>query len=418
MNVWAPFAQMKGYSPKGEVIKASGAWLELSDGRRVMDGISSWWVNNHGHNHPVIMAAITEQLSRYDQVILADFSHGQSAQLAQRLAEVLPGDLQHVHYSDNGSTAVEIAMKMAFQSQANLGQGQRKRFVAFTGAYHGDTIGAMSLGERGPFNEHFWDLMFDVDFLTYGAIDEVRAYLSEHGDEVAAVILEPLVQGAAGMKFCSPEFLAQLRELTEEAGCWLIADEVMTGFGRTGTVFAVEQAGIVPDIICLSKGITGGCLPISVTVTRPAVFEAFLGPDKRSAFLHGHSYTGNPIACAAANAAFTLFESEDTLGRVAMMERVYRSVVSDFEALPSVVNVRARGGIFAFEIEQGQAGYHNPVGGQVTDRCFAKGLYLRPLGNTVYLMPPFCVSEEELRAALEVLRCSVADVVGEEADAH
>ena len=402
-SVWHPFTQLKGFAPRGEVVRAQGAWLTFADGHRAIDGNSSWWVNTHGHAHPKIAEAIAEQARRFDQVILADFSHAPAAQLSGLLESVLPGDLNHVFFSDNGSTSVEVALKMALQAQHNLGQKQRRHFVAFEGAYHGDTVGAMSVGERGVFNEPFWSLLFDCAVLPYNDASALREHLARHGDEVAGVIMEPLVQGAAGMVFSDVDYLRECSVLCRDAGVFLILDEVMTGWGRTGTLFACEQAGITPDILAASKGITGGTLPLGVTACTPSLFEAFLGDQKTDAFLHGHSYTGNPIACAASLAALSLYEEEGTLQRVQGMEAQYTGAAPLFSALDGVEGVRQRGGIFAFELTSEMGGYLDPIGRRVSDRTFPMGLYSRPLGNTLYLMPPFCITERELDRCLDQL---------------
>lgn len=409
MSLWHPFTQMEGFQPLGQVTQAQGAFLHLADGRQVLDGASSWWVNNHGHAHPKIAAAIANQARLFDQVILADYSHGPATSLAKRVARMLPGDLNHVFYSDNGSTTVEVALKMAIQGQ-NLKES-RPKFVAFTGAYHGDTVGAMSVGERGVFNRPFWPLLFDVEILPYNDLAATQAWFSEHGHSCAAAIVEPMVQGAAGMVFSSPEFIHGLAQSCREAGAWLIADEVMTGWGRTGTMFAVQQAEVVPDIICLSKGITGGTLPLGLTVASDGVYDRFLGASKNEAFLHGHSYTGNPIACAAAHASLDLFTEENTLARVAGMESVYRSFAPHFDDLERVEQVRVRGGIFAFNVGGGEGGYLDPVGKKIARHCFESGIYIRPLGNVIYLMPPFCVGIEELKRAMGILLDATRQVV-------
>jgi adenosylmethionine-8-amino-7-oxononanoate aminotransferase len=402
-QVWHPFTQMKGFEPRGRVVQAQGAWLTFEDGHRAIDGISSWWVNTHGHAHPKIAEAIAEQARRFDQVILADFSHAPAEQLSATLADLLPGDLEHVFYSDNGSTSVEVALKMAMQAKHNLGERRRRKFVAFTGSYHGDTVGAMSVGERGVFNEPFWDLLFDCTVLPYGDAAALRQHLAHHADEIAGVIMEPLVQGAAGMVFSSPEYLRECSEICREFGVYFILDEVMTGWGRTGTLFACEQAGISPDLLAASKGITGGSLPLGISACSAAIYSAFLGDQKTDAFLHGHSYTGNPIACAAANAALSLYKEEGTLQRVEGMESQYRAAAPLFIGLEGVENVRQRGGIFAFELRSEMGGYLDPIGRRVSDRTFPMGLYSRPLGNTLYLMPPFCIDEGELDRCLDQL---------------
>tara|TARA_B100000029_G_scaffold503626_1_gene580896 strand:- start:3803 stop:5008 length:1206 start_codon:yes stop_codon:yes gene_type:complete len=401
---------MKSFEPLGAVVEAKGAWLTLSDGRRILDGISSWWVTNHGHSHPKIAKAISDQAHQFDQVILADFGHGPAAQLAERLADILPGELQHVFYSDDGSTSVEVAIKMTVQARANQNEGHRKRIVTFDGAYHGDTVGAMSVSARGVFNEAFQHLLFDVDSLPYNDIPALQSFFAEHGAEVNAVIVEPLIQGAGGMRFSTPDFIAELDRLCEQHGAYWIADEVMTGLGRAGTMFAVQQANAVPDVICVSKGITGGTLPLGLTICNPEIYARFLGADKSQAFLHGHSYTGNPIACAAALASLELFQEEQTLDRVAQITSRYEHIASQFAALPNTKNIRYRGGIFAYEVDGGGGGYLDPTGRKIRDKVFEQGLYIRPLGNTVYLMPPFCISTEDLDWALGLMLEATRDL--------
>jgi adenosylmethionine-8-amino-7-oxononanoate aminotransferase len=406
-EIWRPFTQMQGFRERGRVVEARGAWLNFEDGHRAVDGISSWWVNTHGHAHPKIAEAIADQARRFDQVILADFSHGPVAQLTQTLGGILPGEDRRIFYSDNGSTAVEVALKMALQAKKHLGEPERRGFVSFTGAYHGDTLGAMSVGARGIFNEPMWDLLFDCTELPYGDIGALRQYLESDGQGVAAVIMEPLVQGAAGLVFSSPEYLRACSDLCRQFGCFLILDEVMTGWGRTGTMFACEQAGVVPDLLAASKGVTGGTLPLGVTACSPQIYEAFLGDSPQRAFLHGHSYTGNPIACAAANAAMALYAQEGTLQRVAAIEYQYKAASPLFEGLDGVENIRQIGGIFAFDLRGEVGGYLDPIGRRVCDRTFEMGLYTRPLGNTCYLMPPFCIGEAELETCLDQLFESV-----------
>ncbi|MBX2798376.1 MAG: adenosylmethionine--8-amino-7-oxononanoate transaminase [Myxococcales bacterium] len=402
-DVWHPFTQLKGFTPRGRVVRASGAWLELDDGHRVLDGISSWWVTLHGHSHPAIVAAIAEQAATFDQVILADFTHAPAATLAQRLAKVLPGDVQHVFYSDDGSTSVEVALKMAIQGHAQLGAPERTRFLAFDGAYHGDTVGAMSVGERGPFTAAFEPMLFDVTHLPYGDADAADAALAEHGHEVAGVILEPMIQGAAGMRFAPAPFLARLRQACDRAGAWLIADEVFTGFGRTGRMWACEHADVVPDLMCVSKGITGGTLALGVTACRDHVYEAFLHDERAKAFLHGHSYTGSPIACAASLASLELFATEGTLDRVSAIETTYQAHLPALAALPRVKNARVLGDVMAFDVQGGPGGYYDPVGRRICDAVFGEGLYVRPLGNTVYLVPPLCTTPDEIAWAMQRL---------------
>lgn len=401
-DVWHPFTQLQGFTPRGRVVRAEGAWLELHDGRRVLDGISSWWVTLHGHSHPAIADAIAEQARTFDQVILADFTHGPAAQLTQQLAAVLPGDVNHVFYSDDGSTSVEVGLKMAIQGQAQRGD-TRTRFVAFDGAYHGDTVGAMSVGERGPFTEAFEPMLFDVTHLPWDDEAALQAFFDAHGHEVAAAIIEPMVQGAAGMRFCTPAFLARLQQVCRDSGAWLIADEVFTGFGRTGPMWACDHAQVVPDIMCMSKGITGGTLALGATACRDHVFATFLSDEKARAFLHGHSYTGSPIACAASLASLALFTEERTLDRVTQIEAAYHTASTALAAMDGVSGLRIRGDILAYEVDGGPGGYYDPIGRRICDRAFEEGLYIRPLGNTMYMVPPLCTTPDEIEWALGVM---------------
>jgi adenosylmethionine-8-amino-7-oxononanoate aminotransferase len=396
--VWHPFTQLRGFEPLGVITAAEGPWLVLEDGRRVIDGISSWWVTLHGHAHPHIVDAIARQAARFDQVILADFTHAPAAELSRRLPGVLPAGVERVFFSDDGSTAVEVALKMAWQHQRQL-DPRRRRIVAFDGAYHGDTLGAMSVGDRDAFTLRFHDLLAPVDFLPWGDAEAAERWLGAHGDEVVAVIVEPMIQCAAGMRMCEPAFLAAVADAARAAGALLIADEVAVGFGRTGRTWGCDHAGVRPDLVALSKGLTGGVLPLGVTATTEAIFRSFEGPDKRSAFLHGHSYTGNPIACAAALASLDLLEG--TVARLAAMSDVYAAAAGRLRALPGVSGVRWLGSVFAFEL--GHGGYFDPIGRVVQQRALARGLYVRPLGSVVYLMPPAALSQAELAEAVEVL---------------
>lgn len=409
--VWFPFTQLRGFTPRGRIVSARGAWLSLDDGARVFDGISSWWVNVHGHAHPVVAAAIGAQAATLDQVILADFSHPPAEALSDALAAILPGDLNHVFFSDDGSTAVEVAIKMAWQAHQQRGDTRRTRLVAMEGGYHGDTLGGMRVGARGPFNDAFAGLLGDATFLPWGDAEAAESFFAAHGHEVCLCIAEPLVQCAGGMRFTTPEVLSRLAAAVQGAGAFLVLDEVATGFGRTGTMFACEQAGVVPDLMCVSKGITGGSLPLGVTACRPPIFEAFLGDDKRSAFLHGHSYTGNPIACAAALASLSVFRDERTLDRVAAMSAQYALAAPRLAAIPGVSDVRWMGGLLALNVASEAGGYHDPIGRRVADAAFARGLYVRPLGDVVYLMPPYCAAGADLDFALDALERALRDVV-------
>ncbi len=425
-HVWHPFSQEQTAPAPLPVARAKGASLYLEDGQELLDLASSWWVNVHGHCHPAIAEALAGQARTLAHVIFAGFTHAPAAQLAQALVRALPRPLNRVFYSDNGSTAVEAALKMAFQSWRNRGERRRTLFLAFEGAYHGDTFGAMSVGRSSGFYAPFEDVLLKVRFLPFAetwqgdknveqreaaALAALDAILKRDGHRLAGFIAEPLVQGASGMRLCRPEFLRAVCERVAAHNVPVILDEVMTGFGRTGTLFALEQAGVVPDIVCLSKGLTGGFLPLAATVATSAVYETFLGQDFSTAFAHGHSYTANPLGCAAALASLALFESEGTLARIAAIRQANMRWLDEAATLPGVTRPRALGSIAAVNLgPEGNGGgdYHSSLGPKLKARCLELGLLVRPLGNVVYLMPPACITPEELARAhgltLQVLR--------------
>lgn len=410
-NIWYPFTIIKDAPEPIKVVKGDGIWLELDDGRRIMDCISSWWVNLYGHAHPQIADAISEQANKLEQVIFADITHDPAEQVAEKLAELLPGNLNKVFFSDDGSTAVEVAMKMAFQYWKNRGE-DRKTFICFEGAYHGDTFGAMSAGSRSIFTEVFKELLFDVEFLPYPhtwvrdeaipekektVIDELERLLADDPRKYAGVMIEPLVQGAGGMRICREAFIRQLQRICNEHNTLLLFDEVMTGFGRTGARFAADRAGVEPDIICLAKGLTGGFLPLSVTVCSNEIYEAFNSSDPMKTFWHGHSYTANPLGCAAALASFELLEEYEPV--FSGMEEWHRENMQQLTDHPMVKNPRIMGTIAAFTIGTGeQDGYLHSITDTIKTRSIEEGLLLRPLGNVLYLMPPYCTTKERLSA--------------------
>ncbi len=418
-HVWHPYTQAGMAPAPVEIVSGRGAKLTAADGREFLDLISSWWVNIHGHAHPAIAAAIADQARRLEQVVFAGFTHAPAVRLAERLAGLLPRELNRVFYSDDGSTAVEVALKIAWQYWRNLGEKGRTRFLAFCGGYHGDTLGAMSAGASFGFYAPFSDLLLPMEFLTYpgtwdgdNTVEErereslaaLDALLDSRSGELAAAIIEPLVQGAGGMRMCRPEFLRALAKRLREAGVLLIFDEVMTGFGRTGAMFACGKAGVAPDLICLSKGLTGGFLPLAATVCREEIFEAFLDDGFAKAFAHGHSYSANPLGCAAALASLDLFESEGTLSRVAAVEAVHRERLLDLGELPLALRTRVTGSIAAFDLETDDKGYGSAAGERLKMRLMDRGLLLRPLGDVVYLMPPYCIGLDELERAYDVIR--------------
>jgi adenosylmethionine---8-amino-7-oxononanoate aminotransferase len=405
--VWHPYTQHATADPPVPIVGGRGAYLVDGNGRDIFDAISSWWVTLHGHAHPSIARAIAEQALTLEQVIFAGFTHEPAARLAHELALRLPGDLSRVFYSDNGSTAVEVALKIALQYWRNLGQ-RRPLIAALEHAYHGDTFGAMSASGRGVFTGPFEHQLFEVARLPDPSEDddtaEALARLIEiRGVDLAAVIVEPLLLGAGGMRVWDAEILRRIRRLTADSGILLIADEVLTGFGRTGPLFACGGAGITPDLICLSKGLTGGFLPLGATVARPEIFEAFLGEDRGRMLFHGHSYTANPLACAAALASLALLDPA-CAARLSDIEWAHREGLQGLAGFPAVRKPRVLGTVAAFDIEDGgEAGYLDPVGPELAAFALREGVLLRPLGNVVYLLPPYCATAAEVARVYDVL---------------
>ncbi len=386
---------MKIAPPPVEIVASEGVRLHTADGRVLIDGVASWWTACHGYNHPHIAEAVAGQLARLPHVMFGGLTHAPAETLAQRLAAMLPGDLDHVFFTDSGSVAVEVAMKMAVKYWLNRGVTGRTRFVAFRNGYHGDTLGAMSVcdpsdGMHGSLGGYLpgqivCDLPADAASLT--RLDETLA--RERGT-IAAAIVEPLVQGAGGMKFHTPETLAALAAVCARHGILLIADEIMTGFGRTGSMFAVEQAGVVPDIICLSKALTGGTLPLAATVARRHVFEAFWSDDPAKALMHGPTFMANPLACAAANASLDLFESEPRLAQAVRLEGALRDRLAPRAALPGVVDVRTKGAIGVVQLTP-------PVDSlRLRRELVDLGVWVRPFGDIIYLTPAFTIGEADL----------------------
>lgn len=417
-HLWHPFTQARTAPDPVVVTEAKGARITSAEGKEYLDLIASWWVNLHGHGNARIARAIAEQAERLDHVMFAGFTHEPAVELARRLVALLPAPLARVFYSDNGATSVEIALKIAYQYWRNRGASGRRRFIAFEGGYHGDTVGAMSLGRGCGFYGPFEALMIPVDLVPFpatwdgdleverrerAALAALDRLLDADPEGYAAAIVEPLVQGAAGMRMCRPGFLRAVAERLKKAGVLFIFDEVMTGFGRTGAMFACEKAKVVPDILCLAKGITGGFLPLAATVCREAIYEAFLGEGWETAFVHGHSYTANPIGCAAALASLDIFAEEDTLARIAAIERLYRDRFQGLLAKPNVERPRILGSIAALEVKADDAGYGSAVGATLKGLFMEQGLLLRPLGNVLYLIPPYCISDSDLHRAFDII---------------
>lgn len=418
-HVWHPFTQEATAPPFAEAVAGDGAHLVTATGERVLDLVSSWWVTLHGHAHPVIARAIADQAARLEQAIFADFTHAPAARLAARLAGLLPGGLTRCFFSDDGSTAVEVALKLAVQYFANRGEA-RRRLVGFEGGYHGDTVGAMSVGRSSGYFRAWEGMMFPVGVAPYPATwigdEEIEAKeeaaLAALGRElasgdVAAVIIEPLIQGAGGMRTCRPQFLRRMAGLVREAGALLAFDEVMTGFGRTGALFACIGAGVEPDLVCLSKGLTGGFLPMGLTVCTDALRAEFLGEGIERAFLHGHSYTANPLACAAANASLDLLTAAPCREAVAAIAAIHAERLAALRAAGRGRHHRQCGTIAAIEI--GGGNYGGAEGARLKARFRAKGMLVRPLGPVAYFMPPYCIAAADLHRAWDELEAAAGD---------
>jgi adenosylmethionine-8-amino-7-oxononanoate aminotransferase len=404
-HLWHPFTQQQGWVEEEPLMIEGSEDSELVDaeGRRYIDGVSSLWCNVHGHRHPGIDSAVAQQLGRVAHSTMLGLSHPGAAELAGRLVELAPAGLSRVFYSESGSTATEIALKMAFQYQRQRGgqHARRTSFVHLRDAYHGDTIGSVSVGGIEAFHATYRPLLFQTHAAEPGDAADLERVLACHEEEVAAVIVEPLVQGAAGMLTHPPGYLRAVRELCDRFGVLLICDEVATGFGRTGTMFACEQEDVAPDLLCLAKGLTGGYLPLAATLATERIYEGFLGaPEEGRTFFHGHTYTGNPLACAAALASLDAFERERTLERLQPKIRLLGELLDGVERMPEVAEVRCRGFMVGIDL-----GEHDPalrVGHRVTLEARERGAIVRPLGDVVVLMPPLAISAAELRRLVEI----------------
>jgi adenosylmethionine-8-amino-7-oxononanoate aminotransferase len=424
LQIWHPFTQNDD-APPLRVRSASGVYIETEDGRRIIDAISSWWVNIHGHSHPAIAAAIAKQAAALEHVIFAGFTHEPAEELVTRLRSVVPAGLEHVFFSDDGSTAVEVALKLAIQYWSNLGRPEKHRIVALEHAYHGDTVGAMSVSDDSPFTAAFDSLRVPV-LRTHSAycyrcpvgknratcsiecLDQLRNLLEEQSGAIAAIIVEPLLQAAGGMIVHPEEFLAGVRELATRHDVLLIADEVLTGFGRTGKMFACQRANVSPDLMCVSKGITGGFLALAATIVTDRIAQAFRGGARERAFFHGHSYTGNPIACAAANASLEIFATEPVFMRIAAIERVHIERLAKLSAHPQVGDVRHIGSIGALELDVADPGYLSALRPKLYQFYLSRGVLLRPLGNVVYVLPPYAITPAELNFVYDVIEESLS----------
>ncbi|TIX33337.1 MAG: adenosylmethionine--8-amino-7-oxononanoate transaminase [Mesorhizobium sp.] len=405
--VWHPFTQHALEPAMPAIVRTEGAWLQTNEGTRILDAISSWWVITHGHRHPRIMHAIRDATETLDQVIFAGLTHEPAERLASALVAVAPIGLDWVFYSDSGSTSVEVALKMAIGYFRNIG-APRSRIVAMEHSYHGDTIGTMSVGARGVFNAAYEPLLFEVETIPFPVAgreqDTLDAFETVTRDgQAAALIIEPLVLGAGGMLMYPASVLAELKRIAERSRTLFIADEVMTGWGRTGTLFACEQAGISPDILCTSKGLTGGAIPLAATLATDAIFRAHYSTDRTKTFFHSSSYTANPIACAAALANVGIWKDEPVAERVAALSRMQSEKVARFSKDPRFENVRSTGTIAALDLRVGNAGYLAEVGPRLRAFFLERGLLVRPLGNVVYVLPPYCVTSDELDRLYETI---------------
>ena len=419
--LWHPYTQMLAAPPPLPIVRAEGVYLYTEDGRRILDGISSWWVNIHGHSHPKLNEALAAQARELEHVVFAGCTHRPAVELAERLLELLPAGLSRVFYSDNGSTAVEVALKMACQYWRNRGQPQRRTFVTLHHAYHGDTVGAMSASEDSLFTRAFSPMLFPVArahapycyrcplgldraSCRIDCLGDLERCLRDGGGAIAGVLVEPMLQGAGGMIVWPAEFLAGVRRLCDRYGTLLIADEVLTGFGRTGRMFACEHAAVQPDLICLSKALTAGYLPLGVTAATESIYEAFLSDDRGKTFFHGHSYTANPLACAVGLASLDLFRENAVLDRVLALERQVRAGLEPLCRLSTVGDVRVIGGVGIVELKSEAPDYLDHAGPRLAKAFLDRGVLLRPLGNILYFLPPYVITDAEAAWVLEQIR--------------
>jgi adenosylmethionine-8-amino-7-oxononanoate aminotransferase len=420
LKIWHPFTNSKLDPAPIEIERAEGVWLYAKDGRKIVDAISSWWVNIHGHGNPRIAASIAEQARKMEHVILAGFTHGPAEELATRLRKWVAPELTHLFFSDDGSTAVEVALKLAVQHFSNTGRSKKREIVALQHGYHGDTAGAMSVSDDSPFTDPFRTMRYAVhrvhsaycyrcpvglrrETCHIECVGQLETLLEERGDNIAAVIVEPLLQAAGGMIIHPLEFLQRVREACTKHDVLLIADEVLTGFGRTGKMFACDLAGIAPDLMCLSKGITGGFLPMGVTLCSDRVETAFRSENRLHTFYHGHSYTGNALACAAANASLQIFDDEPVFERITAIAETTSERLAQLKVFASVGDIRQMGTIGAIELRADDAGYLSAMRPKLYQFFLERGVLLRPLGNVIYVLPPYVISEAELNRVYDAI---------------
>ena len=419
-NIWPPFTQISKSKGQIEVSHGKDASIfTINPKKELIDGISSWWVTLHGHSNDYITQAIYDQSKKLEQVIFADFLHPQAKKLSERLSHLTK--LERLFFSDNGSTAVEVALKIAYQWWQNKGEN-RHQIIAFEGAYHGDTFGAMALGERNIFNQSFEKLMFPVQRALWPATwigDEdiekkenhaIQKLITLMEEPTVAVIIEPLLQGAGGMNMVRPEFLKKISNAIKNYNTLLIADEVLTGFGRSGNLFAFQKANIKPDIIAISKGLTAGFLPMGITMSKEEIFQSFISDSPEKTFWHGHSFTANPLGCAAANASLDLLEKEPK--KYLNFEARHLTYLDQFKRLSCIKKIRVCGTVAAFDLEIGtRSGYLNEIGKKIKNLALTKGLFIRPLGNVIYLLPPLCITDKELEKCYKILYEIIIEIV-------
>ncbi|MFZ4403923.1 MAG: adenosylmethionine--8-amino-7-oxononanoate transaminase [Pseudobdellovibrionaceae bacterium] len=411
MKIWRPYTQMQTALEPLSLIKAEGAYLYTEKKQKIFDGISSWWLITHGHSHPQIVEAISRQSQKLSQAVFANFSHEPAEQFAELLQEVLPQNLNRLFFSDNGSTAVEVAMKMAYQYMQQSGFNKKTKFIAFANSYHGDTCGAMSVSADGVYTQAYKNLKFDIFRCQQGQsvqdplekwVSDFKKCVTENHEEVCAVLIEPLLQGAGGMLVWPIEAIQQIVTVARQYGILVIFDEVMTGFGRTGTLFAFEQVGHVPDFLCLSKGVTAGFLPMGLTVTTQQIYEAFLDSDPQKMFFHGHSFTGNALSCAAAAANLQIFKEEQTLNKISVIQQTHQHCLQQMKTNQNIQSkikeIRTCGAVGVLELnsEHSYAGLSSQIWMQ---KSLEKNLFLRPLGSVIYLMPPYCADVQDIEQA-------------------
>jgi len=398
--IWHPYTQMQNAVSHIPIVRGEGVYLIAEDGKKYIDAVSSWWVNIHGHSHPHIAQKVAEQLRTLEHVIFAGFTHPGAIELAERLLNILPSGQSKVFYSDNGSTAVEVALKMCFQYHNNLGD-PRTKVLAFNNSYHGDTFGAMAVSSRSAFTRPFEKLLFDVEFIDVpnaGNIEQLKGQISELASDLAAFIFEPLVQGAGGMLMYEAKYLDELIMHCKKIGILTIADEVMTGFGRTGKLFASDHLSEQADLMCFSKGLTGGTMALGITTCTLDIYNAFLSDDKLKTLFHGHSFTANPVACSAALASMDILLSKETGSSIDMITQSHRDFLIKIKDHPRLKNIRQTGTILAMEwVTSAETSYFNNLRDNLYNFFLDQGIILRPLGNILYILPPYCIKSEQLQ---------------------